>query len=626
MKRIFIIVSLAIGAVSVAGFSKMPTLMEKGAAGKLALSDTANGIHIAIPFDYCYTASTEECAPYEGKLPSMIGKVDAVWGASQPKIAPSVKTLLYLPTEVDPLDRGGSPDVTANTAYRHFLDTGHFDWLEFKGGFNSRGQRDCSIAPDVFDGGKFSRVKLNQSLAWQSFSTNSTTGHVPLDITNPGVVHYQMQYIKAALARGYNGIGIDTFLLSKEFGECGVFRRVDNAWKWTPNYPTTSSYRSAVVRWLAKVHREIKAQDRSAIIALNYDGVSLADLSLILPSVDAIFDERGVTYWGSRYPTEPEWKAIAQTIHTAQGAGKAYFLNGEVKARSDAQVSSRSVLWVLANYLLLKSHHTYTYIASLNPAPLIQRYGRFYNRPEYHIPIGHPVVHPGKSANGMYEVGASGCYARDYSGGMTYVNPSPHACTVTLARPYHKVLGHSGKSIKTSLVFGSLKIPPDCGAILLKSSITSATLVATDTATVSRSHPRGNYGSQPEVDVVNDPKHSNVKWGLFRFDSASLKGQRLINARFECTVTRGSKRPLWVYAAQSRWTASRVTWHNKPQILQKVAEVSVGTAGRVLSINLTKSVHVGATFSLALKETLTGSFACSSRHSPSPPKLIIVKN
>jgi hypothetical protein len=618
---------LTIVALGAAGFASVPASAGSLNVRRMALPDTSDGIHIGIPFDYCYTTGTGECAPYSGKLSSLIGKVDAIWGASQPTIDPSITTLYYFPAEMDRFSRGGNPDPMTNTAYQYFLNAGHFDWLAFKGGFNSQGQRDCSIAPDVFDAsGNPDLVKVNENLAWESFSTNDNVGRVPLDITNPAVLDYQMQYIEAALASGYSGVALDSFYQSNVFGRCGVFRQVNNTWQWVPLYGTADSFQAAADNWLASLYGRIKAADPSAVVALNYSASTPADLSPILPSVDAIFDERGVTQWGSGYPTEPDWNTIMRIIQVAEQAGKAYFLNGEIKASSDSQVPPTLLLWELANYLLVKSNHTYTYVASLNPSPLIQRYGRFYDRPEYHIPIGHPVVHPGNADDGMYQVGANDCYARDYSAGMTYVNSSStQACVVTLSRPYNEVRGHSGDSLKTSLVSGSLSIPPTSGAILLNAPVTSTTVGASDSSTVSQSHPHSNYHKQAEVMVVNQPKRSNVKWGLFRFDLTLFKGQKLISARFECAVTRRSRRAVGAYLAGNHWSGAAVDWANKPRTYQKIGTAPPSTmADKDLSINVTKALHLGQPFSLVLKEAVTGSFACASNESSSPPDLALV--
>ena len=441
------------------------------------LPGTTNGIHIAIPFDYCYTSVSPDCRSYYGKLSSLVGRVDLIWGATQPRVNPSIKTLYYLPFDVDAQSRGGTQDLAKNTGYEAFVSSGHADWLVFKGGVNSKGQRDCSVPPRVFDShGNFDTLKVNQNLAWVTFSTNPQIGHIPLDITNPGVIGYEMYgaggvpgtitpSVESVLHAGYNGIAVDSMFFTNPFNRCGVFRRVHNSWHWTPLYTAKRTYQDTVTHWLAAIYKDAKKLNRKALVAVNFDAPDVTYVRPLLPYFDVVFDERALTNYGSSYPSgypaDSDWQARMQIIETVERAGRGIILDNEIQGASENQLPERPILWTLANYLLVKRKHAYVYISFTNVSRTIQHYGRFYDRPEYHIPIGNSV-------DQMHQVGTSGCYARRYSGGMVFVNPtSNQTCRVNLGKPYNEVTGHAGKAITTSRVSGSIEVRPVTGLVLL---------------------------------------------------------------------------------------------------------------------------------------------------------------
>ena len=89
---------------------------------------------------------------------------------------------------------------------------------------------------------------------------------------------------------------------------------------------------------------------------------------------------------------------------------------------------------------VLKGLHSYTHIYAGDGKGSVSGYGAFYDRPQYHIPIGHPT-------SGRFA--ALGAQLRYYSGGLVVVNPSStQRAILSLNAPYRDMFG---KSYTTSL-------------------------------------------------------------------------------------------------------------------------------------------------------------------------------
>jgi hypothetical protein len=101
---------------------------------------------------------------------------------------------------------------------------------------------------------------------------------------------------------------------------------------------------------------------------------------------------------------------------------------------------------VLANYLLIKNHCTYVYMTGQ------QAYGSLVVFPEYSVPIGH-------ATGAMHRT--QGVWEREFSGGLTLVNPYNETATVTL--PPENYVDVNGNPVGATVTMGQ-----QTGMVLLR--------------------------------------------------------------------------------------------------------------------------------------------------------------
>lgn len=280
-------------------------------------------------------------------------------------------------------------------------------------------------------------------------------GNVPLDVTNPGVLRYQLSQVSKLFAKGANGVVFDVFGFKNIAGACGIYER--GVWK-ALGYPPTNQDNARIdddaLRWLRSMSQAIRSRFPGKTIGLNLNLVEAGSrLREIASNVDMIFDESGFTAYGDRNLSGEEWRAEFEDLQYLDRVGKTFDVNGTVPAPDDESVTPDEINWVLANYLLVKGTHTYTYIYAGNRhgfggSP--SGYGTFYDRPQYHIPIGQP-------RSGA--VDRQGVVMRYYSHGLAIVNPSPgQSFRVSLGKPYRDTFGHLDTAVT---------LPPTSGIVLL---------------------------------------------------------------------------------------------------------------------------------------------------------------
>jgi hypothetical protein len=94
-------------------------------------------------------------------------------------------------------------------------------------------------------------------------------------------------------------------------------------------------------------------------------------------------------------------------------------------------------LFLLANYLLIKGHHTYVNLEfSMEPEWF----------PEYEIPVGSPGGDAPASVAELWNADW-GAYARAYSNGLVLVNPTAEARTINLGGTYYQAIPNGGGMI-----------------------------------------------------------------------------------------------------------------------------------------------------------------------------------
>lgn len=347
--------------------------------------NTRDGIHLEMVFNL---------VPFQtGHLGDESGVIDVVWGSYSPDQPADVTNSFYIPFSLD-------DPFSANTHDVAWYQANHPDWLEYE----------CD------------RTTL-------AFQFNDTAA--PLDFANPAVRSYQWtSAIDPALAAGYPSIAVDELSLFNDFQRCGHF---DGTAHWVAQYSGNASdpkYRRDVLRWQSLTYRHIHKQSHTATMQLNapYDPrASVDDNRKVMTTTDLLFDERGFTNYGNavNVPTPDEWTSIVSYLSYAQSQGVCYMLNGEEPGES-ADITPQERQWAIGNYLLVNDDCTYMYMTGQ------QKYGDIVTFPEYAIAVGRP-----KAA--MFQT--QGVWQRDYTRGLTLVNPYDNTAVVTLPHGHWKDTG-----------------------------------------------------------------------------------------------------------------------------------------------------------------------------------------
>ncbi len=367
---------------------------------------TPSGIHLNLVFNYRVNDLHRE-----------IGLVDVVWGASTP-YPKQVYNQFYTPFE-----RDGPYGRVPHTLT--WWKRNHPDWIEYH----------CN----------------RKSVAFEFHEPD-----VPFDIANPSVLAYQRTVaVDPALAAGYDGIDFDNLQLGNYWHRCGHY---NTAGSWVSQYTGKGDdprYTHDVMAWARSTFGYIHRHSSAATMAINYSYDSAFsetknhELSLL---TDEVLDEGGFTNYGTKNynVTKPrEWRLIVGLILAVQANKGCFMENGEEPALSK-QITQAQRRWVVANYLLTRDNCTYVWISGFTKSGQ-QDYGRILRYPEYSLPIGKPT-------GSAQAVGAA--WQRDYSGGLTLVNPSERDVTVPLSGSF---VDENGMHYS-----GSIALPKTSGQILLK--------------------------------------------------------------------------------------------------------------------------------------------------------------
>ena len=377
-------------------------------------ANTSNGIHLGLAFDY----HAHDAVAVGRNISYIFGGYFVDWKLG---IDPRVRHIdSYIPFDLDAYPQ----------AYRgHSLGdwkARHPGWIVYR----------CDRRTPAYYG---------------SGSTN-----VPLDFSNPAVRAYEIREVERTFAQGASGVAFDNFTFANIESRCGVYR--NDSWTslgYPGRWQVNTKLANDMVSWLSSMRGALRRRFPTNTVAVNMDfaATPLKYVQEVAPDVDMFLDEGGFTDFGTQNITGVAWQREVNTLEYLNDQGKAFDVNGIVDAPSDKQVTPAQINWVLANYLLVKGAHSYTYIyagdhVSQKRSP--SGYGTFYNRPQYHVAIGHPT---------SARVGADGVQLRRYSGGLVIVNPSGlRTFSVPLGGAYRDMFGHS---------YTSVTLPPASGLVLL---------------------------------------------------------------------------------------------------------------------------------------------------------------
>lgn len=379
-------------------------------------ADTTTGIHLGLPFNYGITP-TEEVAP-----------VDFVFGSNFPHTPSTVYNTFY-----QPFQRDGNAIHSLT-----WWQAQHPDWVVYQ----------CDQQTPAYEFGD---------------------ANMPLDIANPAVLAYLLQTaIIPAINKGYPGIAFDNVSLNNSAQRCGVWQQQSDGTRvWHQEYSGQyydPAYAQTVLAWAKYMRQQIDTYTQQhglshVTIAMNLseDYAHPEDFALLAPYFDIDFNEAGFTNWGNQPVTDAHWLTLAQEVQTLDAAGKAVILNGE-EPQDTSAITTAQIQWILASYLLVKGHHTYTYISGMINGGKQQDYGRLILYPEYYAPIGAPLA-PMHADGGVYQ--------RTYANGLVFVNPSA-TTTYTVQLPSAVYTDLYGQVYQ-----GSLTLAPASGIILLGQAVTS---------------------------------------------------------------------------------------------------------------------------------------------------------
>jgi len=273
--------------------------------------------------------------------------------------------------------------------------------------------------------------------------------NVPLDISNPAVVRWQMKTYGPVMEAGYDGLAADLVGLNNANGGCGVF--VDGV--WTPRFTgqmNDDAWSQAVLAWMRYAFGYLHQLPRPLTLGINhvpenrpFGDPEEADL---INHMDFEDDESSFTDYGNGYASNGKVGTIIQWMHYIQSRGKAYIVDDKWNTGS---IDHQQLGWSIATYLLGKYHHSTVYIDHL------PGYGYEYWYPQYDAKVGSPCDDAVKDPND------NGIYYRKYTGSYVVVNASINQ-TFTVTLPHATYTSIFGKTIHSPLT-----LPPDTGAVLL---------------------------------------------------------------------------------------------------------------------------------------------------------------
>ncbi len=367
--------------------------------------DTWNNVHLFQAFDYNISHPSSVADSY-----------DFVWGAQADYISQyrsankNIFLSFYMPLY---RDWGTFPDSTTRRTLDYWRST-HPDWVLYK----------CDRITPVSDYDRYG---------------------VALDFTNPAVVTWQIQtYALPASMRGYDGLAVDNVTFQNYSGACGVY--VNG--QWVQHYTgqlDDPQWRADILNWLKQMQHTLhQLQHPLASIVNFYVGdPSLDDgqVQQLVNSVDGLLDEDGFTESGRGNLAGARWVQRVAFMASVQKQNKPYYVIDQFPSVDQTQIQ-----WAIASYLMGKEHMAALFIST------IQGYGADTQYDEYRVQIGSP-------RGPMYQ--KQGVYIRDYTQGMSIVNPSATATyTVTLDGYYRDLYGEALSS--------TVSVPPLTGMVLLQ--------------------------------------------------------------------------------------------------------------------------------------------------------------
>jgi hypothetical protein len=274
--------------------------------------------------------------------------------------------------------------------------------------------------------------------------------NVPLDISNPAVVRWQMQtYAPVMEAGGYDALAEDLVGLNNANGGCGVF--INGVWhqRFTGQI-IDDVWSQAVLAWHRYAYAYLHSLSRPLQIAVNHvpENRSFGDPEEIalLGTIDFMDDESSFTNYGYGYANTQKVQLTVQWMKFVQSLKKPWIVDEKWNTHT---ISRQQFDWALGTYLLGKYHYASVFIDHL------PGYGYEYWYSQYSASIGAPC-------GDMYaDLTHAGVFYRKYTGAYVVVNTSATSTySVSLPKP-------SYKSLYGNTITSPMTIPADDGEVLL---------------------------------------------------------------------------------------------------------------------------------------------------------------
>jgi hypothetical protein len=301
--------------------------------------------------------------------------------------------------------------------------------------------------------------------AWVLYSCDRVTparvdpadANIALDVSNPEVVAWQLEFSAAQGAQGFGAIAADNFEPANFEGACGVWRGA----AWVQLYKGTQqdpAYTAAMLAWLAAFRAGLRALappmllvPNFAIAGLPFDSPTAA---AVLAGADGVLDERGFTGWGTGLLGAGELANVVSWARALQRAGKAFFSINEWRAGGSGggaqppPLPPRAVLeFVAAGWLMANEGASGLFSAC------VQCYGWWQAAPQYALRVGAPL--------GPASV-TGGAWTRTLGNGFAAVNPAG-APTARVALPAGAFVNAYGDAFT-----GSVDLEGGAGIVLVR--------------------------------------------------------------------------------------------------------------------------------------------------------------
>ena len=416
--------------------------------------DSSKNIHAFLTFD---RKATEENINRYGD------KIDYVWGSSESKISiwqrnqslnKNVILSKYIPFSRDPTPHLGKPPSGLP-----WWKKNHPELVLYR----------CD----------------KKTPAWECFAGEGCSHlNVPLDLTNPKTLDYQMSSAVLPAAKiGYRAIALDNYGLTNQWGACGAFKGENNAWVQLYTSKTDLQYGIDVLDWTKRAVERIHTETGLLVIP-NFSSMDMKNPQVLEVGnlTDGILAEGGFTSWNPipnttsmhQLPPMTNPQKFEEQVHyvrNLQKHNKGFFAINEWGPGPDYNLNpscipqniTRKVReFVVAAFMMTNSKSSGIFLTC------IQCYGGGCGGignfsiwpPEFNAQVGTPVGEPVKNET-------TGVWTRNYSNAIALVNPSLNETKAV----FIKDGGHDGWGDLYGVKYKSnslITIKEGSGMILLK--------------------------------------------------------------------------------------------------------------------------------------------------------------